>query len=47
MPNGCLNMVAIEIHTHTPSGYINTDIRNINLYAQCLSHYTHQVAILI
>ena len=33
-------MVVIEIHTATPSGYINTFSRKINPYAQWLSHYT-------
>ena len=47
MSSDCLNTVAIKIHIHTPSGYINTIPRNINPHAQWLSQYVRPVAISI
>ena len=47
MPSGCLNTAEIEVHTHTPSGYINTvsinlaDILSNNLNTCAIHKYTN------
>ena len=44
MPSGCLNAVAIKIHTQALFGYININPRDINPHALWLSQYIRPVA---